>query len=80
MSRIAVYSHGLHVMPTKSDENQIPFRERHALRTKDAALCYGVCVRSISKLIKQGKLSDVKLAGRRVVLVCELEALIGKAA
>jgi excisionase family DNA binding protein len=50
--------------------------ERRALRVNDAALAYGVGRSTIYKLMAQGKLATVKIAGRRLIPRDALEALI----
>ena len=53
--------------------------ERRALRVNDAAFIYGVSRSSIYKLMSEGKLVTVKLAGRRLIPRDNLEALLREA-
>jgi excisionase family DNA binding protein len=50
--------------------------ERRALRINDAAAAYGVGRSTIYKLIGEGKLATVKVAGRRLVPCDNMEALL----
>jgi predicted DNA-binding transcriptional regulator AlpA len=50
--------------------------ERRALRVNDAAAAYGVGRSSLYNLMKQGKLPNVKIAGRRVIPCEAMEALL----
>lgn len=54
--------------------------ERRALRLKDAARLYGVSRSTIYKLMVEGKLRTVKIAGRRLIPVDAMEALLAEAA
>jgi excisionase family DNA binding protein len=54
--------------------------ERRALRVNDAAFIYGVSRSSLYKLMSEGKLSTVKLAGRRLIPRDNLEALLREGA
>ncbi|MFG1465076.1 helix-turn-helix domain-containing protein [Xanthobacter sp. DSM 24535] len=49
---------------------------RKALRIPDAADQYGIGRSTIYNLLKQGKLRDVKIAGRRLVLAEDMDRLI----
>jgi excisionase family DNA binding protein len=50
--------------------------ERRVLRVNDAAAAYGVGRSTIYKLMSQGKLATVKIAGRRLVPREAMEALL----
>ena len=50
--------------------------ERRALRINDAAAAYGVGRSTIYKLMQEGKLATVKVAGRRLVPCDNMEALL----
>lgn len=53
--------------------------ERRALRVNDAAKSYGVSRSTIYKLMSAKKLATVKIAGRRLIPVDALEALLAEA-
>jgi excisionase family DNA binding protein len=53
--------------------------ERRALRINDAALAYGVGRSTLYKLMSEGKLATVKVAGRRLVPCDNMEALLALA-
>ena len=54
--------------------------ERRALRINDAAAAYGIGRSLIYKLMSEGKLATVKIAGRRLVLRDNMEALLREGA
>jgi excisionase family DNA binding protein len=54
--------------------------ERRALRINDAAAAYGVGRSTIYKLISEGKLVTVKVAGRRLIPRDNMEALLREGA
>ena len=54
--------------------------ERRALRINDAAAAYGLGRSTIYKLMAEGKLSTVKIAGRRLIPRDNLESLLREGA
>ncbi|WP_394258686.1 helix-turn-helix domain-containing protein [Xanthobacter autotrophicus] len=48
-----------------------------AISIKDAALRYSVSRTTLYKLLTQRRIRDCKICGRRLVLVSDLEALLG---
>jgi excisionase family DNA binding protein len=50
--------------------------ERRALRINDAAAAYGIGRNTIYKLMSEGKLATIKIAGRRLVPCDNMEALL----
>jgi excisionase family DNA binding protein len=61
---------------TESRNAAIAPIKRRALRINDAAAAYGVGRSTLYKLMSQGKLATVKVAGRRLVPCDNMEALL----
>jgi excisionase family DNA binding protein len=54
----------------------LPAEQRGALNVHDAAAYLSVGISSLYKLLKQGKLRDVQIAGPRVFLREDLDSLL----
>ena len=61
---------------TQARNSEVAPIERRALRINDAAAAYGVGRSTLYKLMSEGKLATVKVAGRRLVPCDNMEALL----